>query len=315
MSKFSSVLCQKGVALITAMLVLALAVTVAASMSFDHQLDIRRVENMISGNQAWSYQNSAEVWAKVMLTRDDKASSTVDKERLQDLSDQSNAFFDSGLADKDIINIKWSDEQAKFNINNLIVNKTVHQVNKKRIQRLFVLLDIDPNIVNTIIDWIDSDMVPTQPYGAEDLYYNQLSPPYLTAGQYMRDISELRLIKGVSAEVYEKLSQYLTALPHGTEINLNTAPSISLAALVDGMSLAKAEDLSVLRDLNSYQHIQEFISQVVLNNLQFKPEGLSVTSDYFLITGQIKVLSSVRNYNSLLHRKDNKVVVLKRTTG
>lgn len=315
MSKFSSELCQKGVALITAMLVLALAVTVAASMSFDHQLDIRRVENMISGNQAWSYQNSAEVWAKVMLTRDDKASSTVDKERLQDLSDQSNAFFDSGLADKDIINIKWSDEQAKFNINNLIVNKIVHQVNKKRIQRLFVLLDIDPNIVNTIIDWIDSDMVPTQPYGAEDLYYNQLSPPYLTAGQYMRDISELRLIKGVSAEVYEKLSQYLTALPHGTEINLNTAPSILLAALVDGMSLAKAEDLSVLRDLNSYQHIQEFISQVVLNNLQFKPEGLSVTSDYFLITGQIKVLSSVRNYNSLLHRKDNKVVVLKRTTG
>ena len=162
-----------GVALITAVLVLALAVIAAASISFHHQLLMRRVENTLSADRAWSYQQAAETWAQVILWREIDTLNRVDWPTLERLSDDSGDYFKVITTEKGTIKARLSDEQAKFNINNLLSDGTIDNINKKRMQHLFRLLEVDPNIVHSIIDWIDPDMNPLQSGGAEDLYYNQ----------------------------------------------------------------------------------------------------------------------------------------------
>ena len=61
---------QQGIALLTAILVLTLAVIAATSIAANHHLQIRRTENIVFGSQVWSYLHGGEAWAKVVLARD-----------------------------------------------------------------------------------------------------------------------------------------------------------------------------------------------------------------------------------------------------
>ena len=131
----------------------------------------------------------------------------------------------------------------------------------------------------------------------------------------MYDISELRLIKGIKAEDYQKLQKYVTALPVRTNINLNTASAQVLATIVPDMSLTVAQDFIRARDIEPYQHIQDFISQVVLNNLQLDTEGLAVKTEFFALTSEINVDKSYIKQTSLMHRANTRVAVIKRLTG
>ena len=60
---------QQGVALITALLVVAIAAVAAVSMASRQQLDIRRTGGLLHGEQAWAYVNGAETWARAVLRR------------------------------------------------------------------------------------------------------------------------------------------------------------------------------------------------------------------------------------------------------
>ena len=63
---------QRGVALITALLIVALATTAAAWMTNQHQLSIRRSGNIINGDQAYEYALGLEMMAIIMLNEDFK---------------------------------------------------------------------------------------------------------------------------------------------------------------------------------------------------------------------------------------------------
>lgn len=306
---------QQGVALITAILVLALAVIAATSISSEHQLFMRRVENSVFGSNAWAYQYAAENWAKTVLRRDLMASGPDDVDVFDHNAEDWAMPLTSMALPVGKISAQLTDEQAKLNINNLLTDDGVDMVCKKRLQRIFSLLAVDPNIVDAIIDWMDPDITPTLPYGAEDQYYNQLASPYLTAGQTIHDISELRLIKGVTAEDYAKLQPYLTALPLRTNVNLNTASAQVLAAIVPDMSVSQAQDFVHIRESEPYQHIQDFISQVVLNNLQLDAEDLAVKSDFFTLSSEVQIEKSYLQQSSLMHRANTRVAVIKRLTG
>lgn len=306
---------QHGVALITAIMVLALAVIAATAISSDYQLFARRVENSVFGSQAWAYQYASEQWAIVVLRRDKLA----DGPQQADIYDHPSEDWGLGLSSQILpageLSASLSDEQAKLNINNLLTDDGVDAIYKQRMQRLFSLLEINPNIVNAIIDWIDPNITPTQPEGAEDQYYIGLERPYLSAGQLMYDISELKLIRGIEAEDYLKLKKYVTALPMRTELNLNAISAQVMAAIVPNMSVELAQDLITNRDMEPYQHIQDFISQVVLNNLQLDPTGLSVKSEFFTLSSEINIAKNYSKKISLMHRMDTQVKVVKRITG
>src|SRR5690606_9440832 len=115
-------------------------------------------------------------------------------------------------------------------------------------RRLLQLLELDERLVNALLDWLDPDINARFPEGAEDDHYLRLEPPYRAANAPLTHVSELRLVAGYEAEVVARLRPYVTALPQATALNVNTAPALLLATLVEGMGLVEAEGLVQTRD-------------------------------------------------------------------
>lgn len=78
-------------------------------------------------------------------------------------------------------------------------------------------------IAASLADWIDTDQI-VSPGGAEDDYYRGLDNGYLAPNALIRDISELRLIKGMTGEIYRAIAPWLCALPDAepAPVNINT---------------------------------------------------------------------------------------------
>ena len=288
---------QYGVALLTAILVLALAAIAATSIAANHELSIRRTENIVFGSQAWSYLHGGEAWAKVILARD-----LDDDNEYDALSEAWATELPALPLPGGYISGKISDEQGKININNLLNGENTDPTTRTRLERLFSLLEQNPGIVQAIIDWIDPDVQALPPDGAEDDYYIGLEQPYLTANQPMMHISELRLVKGMTQETYEAVSPYLTALPGNTTVNVNTAPAPVLAAIAPSLSISSAETLISERQEEPFENTQAFLAHSLLQGSEITPQDLSVQSSFFSLGSEVKIGNSLIKNNSLLQR-------------
>ncbi len=160
------------------------------------------------------------------------------------------------------VKVEIVDELSKIQVNALVEESQPQNFNivQKRLLHRFLdnyipseirNSDISPDaIVDSLKDWIDhgeGDAV-TGLNGAESEYYLTLDPPYTCADHYLRDLTELPLIKGIAEKIYsggtEKpgLSRYLTVfgvfddsgnkVVYPGKININTAEAPVLAALL-----------------------------------------------------------------------------------
>ena len=130
-----------------------------------------------------------------------------------------------------IVSASLADGGNCFNINSLVRQEqavfSARPAGIAQFIRLMSLLEIPSgdasDIAASVTDWIDSDTVAAA-NGAEDLYYMQRDQPYRTANALLLDISELRAIKGVSSDIYHRLSPWLCALPTTdlSPLNINT---------------------------------------------------------------------------------------------
>lgn len=300
---------KKGVALITVMLILALATILAVSMSSRQQLNIHRSSNIINFEQAYQYILGAELWAQQILKRDKKENNT---DSFQD--DWALALpplpIEGGSMSGQI-----EDLQARFNINNLVLNGKVQQLEVGRFKRLLRTLELNEDLAAVIIDWLDENEKVTFS-GAEDNDYLNLSPAYRAANHAMQDISELILLKGFDLDSYEKLRPFICVLESGTEINVNTASAEVLSSLVSGLALADAKNLVADRDKNIYKNIDDFLQQPILKQTKIKKEGLGVSSHYFQLNSTAQIDKINVDFTTVLQRENDEIVmVLKRNRG
>ena len=299
---------QRGIALLTAVLVLALAAIAATSIAANHQLSIRRTENALFGSQAWSYLQGGESWVKVILARDLDDSDV----------DHSGESWATSLPPLPLpggyISGEIADEQGKINVNNLVVGNEFDPLTRTRLQRVFALLELDETLVQAIIDWIDPDVEAIPPNGAEDDYYTGLEQPYLASNHAMSHISELRLVKGFTQEIYDIVSPYLTALPATTAININSAQDVVIASLSPEISVDSAQTIVDEREEEAFDSLQEFITHPLLREKGINTQALSVQSSYFNLNSNVKIGNSFIKSVSTLHRIDkNNIKVIART--
>lgn len=300
---------EKGVALITVMLILALATILAVSMSSRQQLDIHRSANVFNFEQAYQYILGAESWSKQILKRDSEDNKT----------DSFNDDWATVLPPLPIEGGKMSgqleDLQARFNINNLVENGKPQTLYIDRFKRLLQILELNENISGVLVDWMDSDEE-TGFSGAEDNEYLNLTPAYRTANQAMEDVSELLLVKGVDFESYEKLRPYVCVLKSMTEINVNTASAEVLSSIVKDMSLEDAKSLIEDRNKETYKDIESFLQHPLLKQKKVNKDGLSVSSHYFQLNSTAQIERINVEYTTILQREsDGHVMILKRSRG
>jgi general secretion pathway protein K len=297
---------QHGVALITALLVVALATIAAVSMATRQQLDIRRTGSLLHGEQAYSYVLGAESWAQVVLARDLRESAIDTLE--EDWSTQPPVSVVEGGS----IFGRIIDLQGRFNVNNLVAGGDPDNDAIERFKRLLQLLELDETLADPLIDWIDADIDVRFPDGAEDETYLLLDTPYRAANQPLADISELRLVKGYSAEVLEKLRPFIVALPEVTSINVNTAGAEVLSTIAEDLSTSDGEALVEARGEEGFESVDSILQDTTLAGKNVPAASLSVTSQWFLMVSESNIGDGRARLASLIQRTPQAVLVVRR---
>ncbi len=307
---------QKGVALITAVLVVALVTVLAVNMISRQQIDIRRTGNILNTETAYMYALGIESWGIGILLRDrgNNKIDTLDEDWAMTIPP---IDVDGGQVVGRI-----EDMQSRFNLNNLLdANGKRSEPDYKIFQRLLSALNLKPEIADKVFDWIDKDS-DVNNSGAEDYDYLGATPPYRTANTEMVSPSELRLISGIDAETYNALTPYISALPkrgnppEPTKININTALAPVIQALGDNITQTDADDFVGSRSKNG-SNINDLKNIVGTNDIDPQTEKkLSENSEYFILFGESRFGRGRQLLTTLVHRPGTgKVTVIMRGQG
>ncbi|MCJ7555709.1 MAG: type II secretion system minor pseudopilin GspK [Gammaproteobacteria bacterium] len=298
---------QKGMALIIALLIVAMATLVATTLTFDFSLDQRRAQSLLATQQSRQLALGAEAWASEIL-RDDLENSTTDH-----LGEEWAMQLPPLPADGFLIQGILEDMQGKFNLNNLVNSDgEADPIKLAQFQRLLVALELNPSLAGVMVDWIDPDTQSSFPDGAEDDFYTGSDVPYRTPNTYITTITELQAVQGMTEESFRKLLPYVTALPPGTQLNVNTAAPVVLLSLGDGIDIIQAESLAAEAAEEGFPDLQSFASLVDPDVMP----TLVLSSDYFRMTVRVTIGTySLTMYSLLLRDSSGHVRPLIRTFG
>lgn len=222
---------QRGIALLVAIMLVALGTIIAAAIAYENAMTARRSAATFALDQSVLVAEAAESLAAFGL-------------REVWRSDKSHTYIGQGW-DKPVgpvevvpdvmLTASMDDMQGRFNLNNLVkTDGTADPMQVAAFEQLLVSLGIEPKWAGYVVDWIDPDIVPSNPEGAEDSVYLGQAPPYRTANMYITSASELLALPGFGHDRYKKLEPFITALPYGTALNLCTAPGAVLDAFIPG---------------------------------------------------------------------------------
>ena len=296
---------ERGIALITTLLALAIAVTAATAVAYRVHLEIRRTQNVLSADQAQLYARTAEPIAKALLGIDRKANQidVVNEDEAWTHTNQTLTMEDGATARMVI-----GDLQGRFNLNSLASTDADRSHFAAELFRRLQEAEAPgapPELGVKLADWTDPDQNVRFPGGAEDDVYTRMNPPYRPADQLMVDPSELRLLDGMSGDTgrrtWHGLCPYIAALPSADlPTNVNTAPVPVLLSLAPGLSPADAKKAIAGRP---YNNVEDFLTR----NTAFAAPGLksgwlSVASEYFLVHTRVTMDRARVDLYSVLHR-------------
>ena len=261
---------QRGTALIIALLVLAIAAAAAAAMVESQDLQQRALQAERDYEQARWMLKGGMHWARYILFEDGRSGS----------EDHRRELWASGLPPTDVqlgsLAGEIRDEQALFNLNNLLRGGKISPPHVASLRRLLAALGRRPELADAIA-------------GAMD------------ASRPLADIAELAGLRGMDADALERLQRYATALPRPTPVNVNTAPPEVLAAVVEGLTLPEAQALSRRLATEPVRRREEFQARLRAG-ISFNPEDVSVGSQFFVVHGRARVGGADLRMQALLQR-------------
>lgn len=309
---------QRGVALITVLLVVAIVTVVCAGMIARQQLSIRGTANQAQARQAWHYALGGEALAKSILRRDLQASEGTGQPAVDHLLEpwampQPAYDLDEGQGQ---VQVRIEDLAGRFNLNSLVQEQQANAAAVAQFRRLLLRLQITEPYAERLVDWLDSDQQPTGEFGAEDNAYLLLDPPYRTAGSRMEDLSELRLLLGMRDEDFQRMAPHVTVLPPDTPLNINTASAMVLSSLADSLSPSAAESLVKIRQAAPFRDTASFMAQPALGGVQLQGTNIAVTSQFFQVVSEVRLADRRLALVSRMRREENgDVRVLLRNLG
>ena len=306
---------QRGVALITAVLVVSIAVIAATAVLDAGHFAIQRTATVQDSEKAWAFAAGAEEWVRTILERDadDNHHDSLDEV----WAEPQNLPVENGGISGQIVDL-----QGRYNLNNLgLANdgpvagagrnpstQNEFQQQAQLFARLIENLEGGPSLIpdplalaQTIRDWIDEDQTPTG-NGREDNDYLTQNPPHRAANRPMVSVTELRSVLQVmfdpdsddARKAYLLLLPHVTALPVDgvTPINVNTAtPELLLALSAKQSGNQKLREFVELREEQPLTDRGSISTTLGLVGTDADPQLLDVSSRLF----QLKTLVQVGN--------------------
>ncbi|NVD97037.1 type II secretion system minor pseudopilin GspK [Massilia sp. BJB1822] len=300
---------QRGVAVVTALLLTTLAVTIVASLFWQQQVQVRSMENQRLHLQTRWILRGALDWARLILRQDGldnrgavtlngvwatplaetRLDQYVERERLQ------NESYDASLSGQ------IQDAQSRYNLINLADKNTPGQKKKEELQmftQLLVNLQLNPSLAPLIADYVAQSQAisgtPNQPLSG-----NGEEPMPL-----MR-VEDLLAVKGIDANTVEKLRDFVIVLPVQTPLNVNTAPAELLAALVPDATVSHAKAWVEFRKRTPFADKEGF-DRYLKESMPDKVVAAAhdAKSTYFLVQSRILLDRAALNAQTLIFRED-----------
>lgn len=314
---------QRGVALIIALILVALATILATKLSFDSWIEQRRTVGILAAEQALQFAMGAEALAGDVLSQANVNQVSLDQAWAQPT--QPMPLTAASNAEGEPIGTlqgALQDMQGLFNLNNLAAFRDgkPDPGPLAQFQRLLVLLKLDQKWAGIARDWIDADDQPGSPDGAEDSVYTAQNPPYRTANWPMTSPTELMNMPGFGADKYKILAPYVTALPTvNAKINVCTAPGVvldSLATSLNGEYSGNPQLLVNSRKTGCFPRPTTLANMMTPASYKLISDTVDITSTYFRLTTRVSLGTTEFTLYSLLSRgSSGKVTPLLRTFG
>ena len=334
--RYSSPQCERGAALVMALLIFALSTALIVAMKSDFERVYQRGANVFLAEQSRAYLRGAEGLATLALLADYDADKKAEQatDRLDEIWAREEVPYP--LDEGGWLSGKLEDLQGRFNLNHLADRAEDGQASNRltaaQAQFVRLLLAVtdeqmgEPEaiaITQSIGDWLDKDAQPRL-QGAEDDYYAGLTPPYRASNRAMLSVTELRAVKGVSAELFRLLEPWVTVWPQQARaINIHTAPAMVLRSIGPDDSLRPLSEsdglaLTSHRCQSGFVDLEDFLNQPSLadskDNMSKMRTLLGEQSEYFQLRARVEVAGRNQRLYSVLKRANRQVSVLSRTT-
>lgn len=296
---------QRGAALLTALIIVTLVVTLAAAMVWQQwravQVESAERARMQSG---WILQGALD-WARLILREDARSGrpTALTEPWATPLAEARLSTFLA--ADKDrnaeddgpeaFLSGSISDAQAHFNLANLVDAQGQPSLpDVQAFERLCQSIGIGSDLAMRVAAGLRDAQAAT---GANA----PLRP---------RTLAQLAWL-GVDAETIAALEPYATLLPARSPVNVNTAPREVIAAAIKGLDLATAERLVQLRQRDPFKKLTDVEAQIPglgpLNSQQ-----VEVRSSWFEVRGRLRLDDRVLEQRSLVERRGLDMLVQQR---
>ena len=262
---------QRGVAIVLAMGVVALAALAATATMVTQSTWSRQIELTAGHVQAQLIIQAGLDWARAVLS-DDRRLNNVDH-----LGEPWALRLPPMPVDNGSLAGHIEDQQGKFNLNNLLKNGKVNLAQLAHLRRLLSILALPDALADALADRIGADSRP------------------------LIDAAELALVRGFDDNVRARLRPFVSALPVFTAVNVNTASPEVIAAVVDGLGLDDARALVEKRERAYFRDRTDLLKQLP-RGLLVATEDISFSSDYFIATTRVTIGGAQARGSALLAR-------------
>jgi len=291
---------QRGAALLTAMIIVTLVATLAVSMVWQQWRSVQvEAAERARTQSAWILGGALD-WARLILREDQRSgrptaltepwavplaearlSTFLAADKNNNTDDGPEAFLSGSI----------QDAQARYNLNNLIVNNAIVPTELATLERLCQTLGLDGSVPTRIAQGLrDANEAKTG------------NAPLLP-----QTVAQLVWL-GIDAGTVRALEPYVVLLPIATGVNVNTAPREVLVAAIPGNDVATSERLLQIRQRAPFKTLADFQAQAP--SLNFKTAKLDVRSDFFEVRGRLRLSDRILEERSLVRRLSTGQVVL-----
>jgi len=286
---------ERGAALILAMLVAALAATVAVALASEQQRWFADVSNRRDQVQAQSLALAGIQWARQILN-DDSRSGTLDY-----LGEPWAYPLPPTPIANGAIEGRIEDAQGRFNLNNLALDTPAGTAERLRLANLYTAKCIDRRMLDAIADWIDADSAP-RANGAEDEFYAQRAPTAVTANAPLVRVAEFTSVRGASAKAWAAVVADVAALPAGTTLNINTANAEVINAAIPDLVGDKLASFIAERARRPFSTVAELRERLPRDVKLPDSATFSFSSSYFLVSVRSRQGDAIAQARALLKR-------------
>jgi general secretion pathway protein K len=297
---------QNGIALLTAIMLVALATILAATIGYQNAMTARRGQAIFAFDQSLLIGEAGEAIAAYALRETRKS----DAQHVYPGQPWSMPYGPVEVVPGVMLQAQLEDMQGRFNLNSLVkVDGTIDVDALGEFENLLQILGLETKWGAMIADWIDLDAVAYGPDGAEDGTYLSQVPPYRTPNAQITSPSELLALPGFGRDRYLLIAPYVSALPRAVGINLCSASGPVLDALWPTgqrqFSAMTAQQLQMERQNGCFPSLTDFNASfngnsVALGKVQSR---IGMISNYFRLTSVVSVGTMRFALYSLLHQE------------